>query len=241
MPMDKWDACASPVDPGTLKGRSCCGGLDLASKIDLAAFVLVFPPLEEGGPWDVIARFYCPEEGIINRSRTDKIHYDIWEKQGFLTATPGNVVDYAWIEKDIFQAAKDYDLREIGFDSWNAQATATRIMEKLNSTNDENGFQMVEVRQGAKSMNEPAKDLLVHVMQEKIRHGGQPVLRWNADNLVMRADANGNVAPDKLKATDKIDGMVSLIMAWGRAMAKKEVVSVYKGLTAAQIMERMAF
>jgi phage terminase large subunit-like protein len=114
-------------------------------------------------------------------------------------------------------------------------------MENLNSTNDENGFQMVEVRQGAKSMNEPAKDLLVHVMQEKIRHGGQPVLRWNADNLVMRADANGNVAPDKLKATDKIDGMVSLIMAWGRAMAKKEVVSVYKGLTAAQIMERMAF
>ena len=225
MPIEKWDKCAEEPDLDALKGRTCYGGLDLASKIDLAAFVLVFPPLEEGGCWDVIARFYCPEDGIIKRSRTDKVHYDIWEKQGYLTATPGNVVDYSWIEKDILQAANDYDLKEIGYDSWNAQATATRIMESLNSTNDENGFQMVEVRQGAKSMNEPAKDLLVHVMQEKIRHGGHPVLRWNADNLVMRADANGNVAPDKLKATDKIDGMVSLIMAWGRAMAKKEVVA----------------
>ncbi len=143
-----------------------------------------------------------------------------------MTSTPGNVVDYEFIERDILKAAKDYDLREIGFDSWNAQATATRIMEALNPTNSDNGFQMVEVRQGAKSMNEPAKDLLVHVMQEKIRHGGHPVLRWNADNLVMRADANGNVAPDKLKATDKIDGMVSLIMAWGRAMQKQGTVRI---------------
>jgi phage terminase large subunit-like protein len=229
MPMEQWDACASKPDLEALKGRVCYGGLDLASKIDLAAFLLVFPPLEEGGFWDVLARFYCPEEGIIKRSKVDKVNYDVWQKQGFLTATSGNVVDYDWIERDVLQAAKDYDLREIGFDSWNAQGTATRIMEKLNPTNNETGFQMVEVRQGAKSMNEPAKDLLVHVMTEKIRHGGHPVLRWNADNLLMRADANGNVAPDKQKATDKIDGLVALIMAWGRAMGKAKAASVYEG------------
>lgn len=241
MPMDKWDKCDGKVDVEALRGRACYGGVDLASKIDLAAVVFVFPPLEESGVWDVVARFYCPEEGIMNRSRTDKVHYDIWEKQGFLTATPGNVVDYEWIEKDILQAAKDYDLREVGFDSWNAQSTATRIMETLNPSNSETGFQMVEVRQGAKSMNEPAKDLLVHVMTEKIRHGGNPVLRWCADNLVMRADANGNVAPDKLKATDKIDGMVALIMGWGRSMFHQNKVSVYDGLTESQIRERMSF
>jgi len=146
-----------------------------------------------------------------------------------LTATPGNVIDYAWIEKDILDAAKKYQLCQVGFDSWNAQATATRIMDELNPTGNEDGFQMVEVRQGAKSFNEPAKDLLVHVMTEKVRHGGHPVLRWCADNLVMRSDPNGNVAPDKEKATEKIDGMVALIMAWGRAMfGNDETQSVYE-------------
>ncbi len=242
MPMDKWDRCNDKPDIESLRGRMCFGGLDLSSKIDLAAFILVFPPSDPEGSFDVVCRFYCPEEGILKRSRTDRVRYDIWQKQGFLTATPGNVIDYAWIKKDVFQAAKDHDLREIAFDSWNAQATATDIMNELNPSNSENGFQMVEVRQGAKSMNEPAKDLLVHVMTEKIRHGAHPVLRWNADNLVMRSDPNGNVAPDKERATEKIDGMVALIMAWSRSMLKSEPAkSVYDGLTAEEIKSRMAY
>ncbi|MBA4417241.1 MAG: terminase [Syntrophus sp. (in: bacteria)] len=242
MPMDKWDKCNGAVDIEYLRGRTCYGGLDLASKIDLAAFVLVFPPEQEGGVWDIVCKFYCPEDGILKRSRVDKVNYDIWEKQGFLTATPGNVIDYEFIKKDILLASKDYDLREIGFDSWNATQTATDIMNELNPSSSEDGFQMVEMRQGAKTFNEPAKDLLVHVMTGKVRHRGDPVLRWNADNLVMRADANGNVAPDKQKATDKIDGLVALIMAWGRAMQKPAPVrSAYEGLTVAQIKERMAF
>ena len=220
VPMEKWDACNSPVCIESLLGRECFGGLDLSSKIDLAAFVLVFPPVGTDGYWDVLSRFYCPEDGILKRSQTDKVHYDVWHKMGYLTATPGNVIDYEFIEKDIYEAAKKYKFLECGFDSWNATQTATRIMSKLNPMNDENGFQMVEMRQGPKTFNEPAKDLLVNVMNGKIRHGGTPVLRWCADNLVMRRDQNGNVAPDKEKATDKIDGMVALIMAWGRAMFK---------------------
>jgi phage terminase large subunit-like protein len=221
MPMDKWDACNAQPDADALKGRVCYGGLDLASKTDLAAFLLVFPPTDEDGAWDVISRFYCPDEGILKRARVDKVPYDQWARQGFITATPGNVIDYDWIKKDIFQAAKDYDLREIGFDSWNAQATATDIMNELNPSGTEGGFQMVEMRQGPKTFNEPMKDLLVKVMTRKIRHGGHPVLRWNADNLVVRKDANGNFAPDKGRATEKIDGMVALFMAWGRAMVKR--------------------
>lgn len=218
MPMDAWDKCAGAVDAESLNGRRCFGGLDLSSKIDLAAFVVLFPPEDPECLWYVLCRFYCPEEGIRKRSMSDRVNYDIWQKQGFLTSTPGNVIDYAWIEKDVYEAAQLYNLREIGFDSWNAQATATRIQEKLNPTNDKNGFQMVEMRQGAKTFNEPMKDCLVHVMTGKIRHGGNPVLRWCADNLVVRKDANGNLAPDKEKATEKIDGMVALFDAWGRAM-----------------------
>ena len=241
MPMESWDKCSEAPDLDALKGHPCYGGLDLASKIDLAALALVFPPTEESALWDVLLRFYCPEEGILKRSRVDKVPYDHWERQGFITSTPGNVIDYDWIKKDIFQAAKDYDLREIGFDSWNAQATATDIMAELNGGNDENGFQMVEMRQGPKTFNEPMKDLLVKIMSGQIRHGGHPVLRWCADNLVVRKDANGNMAPDKEKATEKIDGMVALFMAWGRAMLRGgQEVSVYAGLSAEEIKARMA-
>lgn len=241
MPMDAWDKCAGASDPESLKGRKAYGGLDLSSKVDLAAFVLVIPPEDRDGIFDVIWKFYCPEEGILKRSQVDRVNYDIWEKEGFLTATPGNVIDYAFIEKDIFETAEIYQLEEIGYDSWNAQATATRIMEKLNPTNDEKSFQMVEMRQGAKTFNEPAKDLLVKIMMGKVRHGGNPIARWNADNLVMRADANGNIAPDKLKATDKIDGIVALLMAWGRAMFREETVSAYEGMDVESIKARMIF
>lgn len=228
MPMDKWDKCDGIPDMEYLKGRECYGGLDLSSKIDLSAFVLVFPPDDPDGVFDVLCQFYCPEEGILKRSRIDKVPYDIWAKQGFITTTPGNVIDYNWIKKDIFQAAKDHELLEIGFDPWNAQATATDVMEELNPSNSKTGFQMVEMRQGPKTFNEPMKDLLVRVMGGQIRHGGHPVLRWCADNLVVRKDSNGNFAPDKEKATDKIDGMTALIMGWGRAMFKVDQKSVYE-------------
>jgi phage terminase large subunit-like protein len=227
MPMDKWDKCDGISDMSHLKGRQCYGGLDLSSKIDLSAFVLVFPPLDDD-IFDVLCHFYCPEEGILKRSRIDKVPYDIWAKQGFITATPGNVIDYNWIKNDIFKAAKEYELLEIGFDPWNAQATSTDVMEELNPSNSEHGFQMVEMRQGPKTFNEPMKDLLVKVMEGNLRHGEHPVLRWCADNLVVRKDPNGNFAPDKEKATDKIDGMVALIMGWGRAMFNVDKKSIYE-------------
>jgi phage terminase large subunit-like protein len=241
IPMDKWDSCASPVDLDALKGRACTGGLDLSSKIDLAAFVLTFPPAEEGGAWDVLCKFYCPEEGILKRSRTDKVPYDIWAKQGFITATPGNVIDYDWIKRDVYQAAHDYDLQEVGYDPWNATQTATDIMNELNPSGGEAGFQMVEVRQGAKTFNEPMKDLLVKVMGGQVRHGGHPVLRWCADNLVVKKDSNGNFTPDKEKATEKIDGMTALLDAWCRAMLKKPApVSAYSGKTTAEILQMLS-
>jgi phage terminase large subunit-like protein len=211
----------------SLEGRKCCGGLDLSLKLDMTAFVMVWAPGEDG-IYDILCKFYCPEEGIIKRSQVDRVNYDIWEKQGFLTATPGETVDYGFIEKDISDRIQKYHISEIGFDPWKATSTYNRIMEEFNPTNDPNGFQMVEVRQGAKSFHEPAQDLLVNVVNGKIRHGGNPILRWNMDNLVMRADANENLAPDKAKAVERIDGAVALLMAWGRLMFNLDKSSKYE-------------
>lgn len=211
MPMDKWDACASKIDGEALKGRPCYGGLDLSSKLDLSALLLVFPPIVEGDRTIVLPKFYCPEDTIIERSRSDKVRYDIWSREGLINATPGNVIDYGAIRNDIIQADKDYDLREVGFDPWGAAQLATELQNDY-------GITMVEMRQGSKTMSEPAKDILVHVMQGRVAHGGHRVLRWCTDNLVMVPDANENIRPAKDKATDRIDGFVALILAWGRAM-----------------------
>lgn len=210
MPMDKWDKCAGTVDED-LRGRAAYGGLDLSSKLDLTSFVLVFPPETETGEYLIKAHFYAPEDTILERSRQDKVRYDIWAREGLITATPGNVIDYEFIKLDILKAAETYDLREVGYDPWGATQLATDLY-------NEHGVKMVEIRQGSKSMSEPAKDILVKVMQGRVRHGGHRVLRWCTDNLVMLRDANENIRPAKDKATDRIDGFVALILAWARAM-----------------------
>lgn len=221
MPMDAWDSCGGDIDEESLLRRECYGGLDLSSTLDLTAFVLVFPPLNGDDRYIVKSMFYIPDDTILKRSKTDNVHYEVWQKKGFITATPGNVIDYAFIERDILDASKKYKLKEIGYDPWKATEISTRLFNV-------HGIHMVEMRQGAKTLSEPARKLLAQVMTGKINHGNNPVLRWCADNLVMTPDANENYRPDKEKATDRIDGMVALIMAYGRAMFTEIKTSVYE-------------
>jgi phage terminase large subunit-like protein len=221
LPMHEWDKCGGTIDIDGLKGRLCYGGLDLSNKQDLTAFILVFPPVNGLERWTLLCKFYCPEETIMERSRSDRVPYNIWVEQGHLTATPGNVIDYAYIERDIIQASKDYNLAEVGFDPWGATELATRLFNEYDIT-------MVEIRQGSKSMSEPAKDILTKTLQHLINHGNNPILRWNGDNLVMVPDANENIRPDKSKATDRIDGFVALINAWARAIFAEDQSSVYE-------------
>ena len=210
MPMSAWDKCGKePIDFKALKGLACFGGLDLSTKIDLTAFVLVFYPQEGLDKFIVVSNFYVPEDTILERSKQDAVHYEIWAEQGFLTATPGNTIDEEFILKDILKAAEDYSLQEIGYDPWGATAIANKLFNT-------HGIAMVEVRQGAKSMSEPAKDILVKIKTGQVVHGGHEVLRWCADNLVMVVDANENIRPDKEKATERIDGIVAMINAWNR-------------------------
>lgn len=210
MPMEDWDRCGGELPD--LSGRRCYGGLDMSTRNDLTAFVLVFPPEYGVEPiWHVVARHYCPEDTILQRSRSDRVHYNVWAQDGWITTTPGDVIDGAFIERDIVAAAERYDIGSIGYDPWGATAIATRLFNDF-------GIEMVETRQGAKTLSEPAKDIYVKTKRHEINHGFNPVLRWCADNLVMVIDANENIRPDKAKATDRIDGFVAMVMAWGRAI-----------------------
>lgn len=209
MPMDSWDKCNFTVDAESLISRVCYGGLDLSSTTDITAFVLVFPPLDEEDKYQVLPFFWLPEETLIKRVKRDGVPYDIWNQQGLLNLTEGNVVHYGFIEKFIEKLGEQYNIREIVYDRWGA----TQMSQNLEGM----GFTVVPFGQGFKDMSPPTKDLMRLILSKKIAHGGHPILRWMADNIVVRTDPAGNIKVDKAKSSEKIDGIVALIMALSRA------------------------
>ena len=223
MPMDKWDKCAFAVNEEDLLGRVCYGGLDLSSSIDITAFVLVFPPKDEDDKYVVLPYFWLPEETLNLRVNRDHVPYDVWEKQEYLKTTEGNVVHYGFIEKFIESLGEKYNIREIAFDRWGA----VQMVQNLEGM----GFTVVPFGQGFKDMSPPTKELMKLTLEEKVAHGGHPVLRWMMDNIFIRTDPAGNIKPDKEKSTEKIDGAVATIMALDRAIrcGNDTSASVYDG------------
>ena len=210
MPMEKWDKCAFAVDEDELEGRVCYGGLDLSSTTDITAFVLVFPPLDEEDKYIILPYFWIPEDNLTLRVNRDHVPYDVWERQGYLQTTEGNVVHYGFIEQFIERLGERFNIREIAFDRWGA----VQMVQNLESM----GFTVVPFGQGFKDMSPPTKELMKLVLEQKIAHGGHPVLRWNMDNIYIRTDPAGNIKADKEKSTEKIDGAVATIMALDRAI-----------------------
>ena len=210
MPMEKWDACAFPVDPEELEGRVCYGGLDLSSTTDLTSFCLVFPPEDDEDRYIVLPFFWLPEETLPLRVNRDHVPYDVWERQGYIQTTEGNVVHYGFIEKFIEHLGELYNIREIAFDRWGA----VQMVQNLEGM----GFTVVPMGQGFASMSPPTKELMKLTLEKRIAHGGHPVLRWNMDNIFIRTDPAGNIKADKAKSTEKIDGAIACIMALDRAI-----------------------
>lgn len=222
MPMDRWDKCGFPVDMEELQGRVCYGGLDLSSTTDVTAFVLVFPPEDETDKYIVLPFFWVPKDNLEKRVQKDHVPYDVWEKQGAIRTTDGNVVHYGFIESFIEELGTKYNIKEIAFDRWGA-VQMTQNLEGL-------GFTVVPFGQGFKDMSPPTKELMKLTLEEKIAHGGHPVLRWMMDNIAIRTDPAGNIKPDKEKSTERIDGAVATIMALDRAIrcgGKPDTGSVY--------------
>jgi phage terminase large subunit-like protein len=221
LPLHKWDQGATPIDLEALRGRACYGGLDLASTTDIAALLLLFPPLAPGDTYTALARFWIPAENMRERVRRDRVPYDVWAKDArYVTATEGNVISYDAILAGIDELAQVYDIKEIGFDRWGA----TMLVQKLQDA----GMTVVPIGQGFASMSPPTKELLNIVLDQRLQHGGHPVLRWMADNVVVELDPAGNIKPSKSKSSEKIDGIVALIMALDRATRSESTVSVYE-------------
>jgi phage terminase large subunit-like protein len=206
---DAWRACALPVDVEGLRGRTCFGGLDLSSTTDISAFVLVFPPAGPDEPYMVLPRFWIPGESMRRRSHDDGVPYDAWVRSGWMKTTPGDVIDYDFIVAEIDELAQAYDIGEIAFDRWGA----TKMIQELQSR----GMEVVQFGQGFASMSAPMKELERLVLSRRIAHGGNVPLAWMIDNVVAEEDAAGNCKPSKAKSTERIDGVVAMIMALDRA------------------------
>ncbi len=203
--------------PKPLAGRECWCGLDLATTYDTSAFVAVFPA--DDGTFDVVCKFWIPSENATERERRDRVPYLAWSKdpETGLVLTDGNVTDYDVIRRDIIAFASTHNVRRIGVDRWNSTQLTTQLQG--------DGLDVVGFSQGFASMSGPSKTLENLVVGGKLRHGGNPVLSWMANNASVKVDANGNIRPIKPKpnAPDRIDGIVSLVMALGVfSEAKKE-------------------
>jgi len=219
MQMERWDDCAFPINLASLRGRLCYGGLDLSSTTDITAFVLVFPPREERDCFVVLPYFWIPAENLATRVRRDHVPYDIWQQQGYIRTTEGNVVHYGFIEAFIEELHTTYNIKEIAFDRWGA----VQMVQNLEGM----GFTVVPFGQGYKDMSPATKELMKLTLEKRIAHGGNPVLRWMMDNIFVKTDPAGNIKPDKEKSTDRIDGAVALIMALDRAIRNETRSSVY--------------
>ena len=199
-----------PIDMRLLEGRDCYAGLDLSSTGDITALVLIFPPRNTDEKYILVPYFWVPEETIPQRVKANSVPYDVWEKQGHLLATEGNVIHYDFIEKFICDLAEKYHILEIAVDRWNA----THMIQNL----EDAGFTMVPFGQGFASMSTPTKEFYRLLMEGQIVHAGHPVLRWMAGNVVIETDAAENIKVTKAKSKEKIDEIVASIMALDRCL-----------------------
>lgn len=216
--LDLWDKCGTPFDMDLEKFRDkrCYAGLDLASTIDTACLLLMFP--DDG--FKVIPFFWIPEDSATAKEKTDKVPYKLWERQGFLEFTPGNRIDYAYIQKKIIDVCQIVDMQEIGYDPYNATQLSIHLSEQ-------EGLPMKMVRQGFLTMNEPCKRIEMDMAKGVLNHGGHPVLRSHASNVSVKEDPAGCIKIDKIKSSDKVDGMSALADAYACYLAELDDESVY--------------
>lgn len=200
-----WDASAGLVDVGALDGRPCHGGLDLASVQDVAALCWLFPPHAEDPLFRAVWRFWLPADRLPDLSRRTAGEAEVWVREGWLTLTPGAVIDNDAIFNQVDVDARRFKVATVGFDRWGATDLVRRLGDRR--------LTCVPVGQGFQSLSAPLKEVLRLALGKELAHGGNPVMRWMTDNLAVTTDSNGNVKPDKAAAHDKIDGMSALVTA----------------------------
>lgn len=224
--MAVWDGCGGAVNADALRGREAFYGLDMASRNDLCAEAKLFGP-DEDGVYDLLMRFWIPSDTLdardSGRSESDRALLREWADQGWIQTTDGNVTDYDTVESDVLKDAEVYPVLELAFDRWNITQLITHLKDALGDD------RVVDYPQSFLGMSSPAKELEKILGGKKLRHGGNPVLRWMAANVALRFGPDSQVKPDREKSREKIDGIIALLMALGRAMVQtSEGPSVYE-------------
>ncbi len=221
---EKWDASATApqITLEDMKGRSCYAGLDLSSTTDLSALVFIFP--KEGGAFDVYCKFFMPEDTLADRKNQDKVPYPEWVRDSLIIATPGNVIDYDYIESEIIKISEIADIKELAFDRYNATQTTNNLAK--------HGINALPFGQGTAQMNAPTKLIETLILGKKLHHGANKVLNWMCSNVEIKSDSGGQIKISKNDARSiyRVDGMVSLAMALGAYLAdtKEETSSPYE-------------
>jgi len=207
--MDSWNACNEPLEMVDLVNEQCVLGLDLSTSTDICACVYVF--LTKQNELKLYCRFFLPEDAIYKKSGIERSLYDRWVRDGWLITTEGRTLDYDVVQEDIETHAEKFNISHVAFDPWNA-SQITKHLEKK-------GFNMVQVRQGVYTLNDPCKMLEKFILAKAVIHGNNPVLTWMADNVVVKYDDNNNITPSKKKSLQKIDGISATVTA----------MSIFKG------------
>ncbi len=210
--MQEWQKCPQPFDKKNLIGKRCYIGGDLAMRNDLASVVLEFP-LDDGF-YAVLHHSFMPEDRVYENSKRDNVNYQSWIDAGYISPTPGSVVDFDYIEDYIIQQSEIYDIVEVCFDPWNATQLMSHLIDE--------GFRVVDTRMGYKTLSEPTKDLEGLILNNKIIHFNDPVLTWAVGNVVVQSDENANIRPVKNKSSNKIDPAMALIISHTRAYVDAE-------------------
>jgi phage terminase large subunit-like protein len=188
-------------------------GLDLSSTADLTAFV---PIANVDGAWETKPTFWLPEGGLVEKSRADRVPYDLWHSQGFLETTPGKSVEYEFVASWLFDFCQAHNVQQIAFDRWGMKYLKPWLLA-AGFTEERIAEMFVEFGQGFQSMSPALRDLESALLAEKVRHGNNPVLSMCASNAVVTTDPAGGRKLNKAKAAGRIDGMVALTMAFGIA------------------------
>ncbi len=216
MNMLAYQACWKKLNIKDFKGRQCYAALDLSSKIDFACKVLLFPP-EDGKKFAVFITHYLPEDRILEGGNT---RYKAWHADGWITSTPGNVLDYSYIEDDLIEDKSNFEIIEVPYDPFQAMQFATQMLAE--------GFPMIGYGATVKNFSEPMKEIEALILKKGIEFQMDPVLMWMFGNVVARLDKKDNIFPNKERAENKIDGVVALIMAMGRYIVNNDKPSIYE-------------
>ncbi|MEN6325800.1 MAG: terminase TerL endonuclease subunit [Syntrophomonas sp.] len=210
MPMDKWFAC--PTVKVDLTGLPCYLGGDLSATTDICSINAEFPL--DDGRYYMLSHSFMPEDLVDEKEKRDNVPYRAWESEGFITFTPGSVVDYEWIKSYVLHACEIYDVQEFDYDPWNATQLANDLANE--------GIETVQIRQGYGTLSEPTKDILGLTLQKKIIHNDNPLLAWAVGNAAATSDPAGNIKLDKSKTTFRIDPAAAMVTSHVRARLHAE-------------------